>query len=76
MFYRLAYGNETGLAIVDIIQKVKLLVLSTTDIGNTGDPYQRALRSPKRQDDAKKENEDKARSPSIDQVSLSSFHSK
>ncbi|XP_053598535.1 syntaxin-binding protein 5 isoform X4 [Microplitis demolitor] len=64
----LAYGNETGLAIVDIIQKVKLLVLSTTDIGNTGDPYQRALRSPKRQDDAKKENEDKARSPSIDQI--------
>ncbi|XP_057339580.1 syntaxin-binding protein 5 isoform X10 [Microplitis mediator] len=64
----LAYGNETGLAIVDIIQKVKLLVLSTTDIGNTGDPYQRALRSPKRQDDAKKENEDKARSPSIDQM--------
>ncbi|XP_057339583.1 syntaxin-binding protein 5 isoform X13 [Microplitis mediator] len=66
----LAYGNETGLAIVDIIQKVKLLVLSTTDIGNTGDPYQRALRSPKRQDDAKKENEDKARSPSIDQVQI------
>ncbi|XP_057339578.1 syntaxin-binding protein 5 isoform X8 [Microplitis mediator] len=72
----LAYGNETGLAIVDIIQKVKLLVLSTTDIGNTGDPYQRALRSPKRQDDAKKENEDKARSPSIDQkqVSQSTFY--
>ncbi|XP_053598538.1 syntaxin-binding protein 5 isoform X7 [Microplitis demolitor] len=68
----LAYGNETGLAIVDIIQKVKLLVLSTTDIGNTGDPYQRALRSPKRQDDAKKENEDKARSPSIDQTEKTS----
>ncbi|XP_044594791.1 syntaxin-binding protein 5 isoform X7 [Cotesia glomerata] len=64
----LTYGNETGLAIVDIVQKVKLLVLSTADIGNTSDPCQRALRSPKRQDDSKKENDDKARSPSIDQI--------
>ncbi|XP_044594793.1 syntaxin-binding protein 5 isoform X9 [Cotesia glomerata] len=66
----LTYGNETGLAIVDIVQKVKLLVLSTADIGNTSDPCQRALRSPKRQDDSKKENDDKARSPSIDQVQI------
>ncbi|CAG5077456.1 Similar to Stxbp5: Syntaxin-binding protein 5 (Rattus norvegicus) [Cotesia congregata] len=65
----LSYGNETGLAIVDIVQKVKLLVISTADIGNnTSDPCQRALRSPKRQDDSKKENDDKARSPSIDQI--------
>ncbi|XP_034940267.1 syntaxin-binding protein 5 isoform X7 [Chelonus insularis] len=63
----LAYGNESGLVLVDIVQKVKLLVLSTSEIGSTGDPYQRTLRSPKRQDDAKKENDDKARSPSIDQ---------
>ncbi|XP_044594792.1 syntaxin-binding protein 5 isoform X8 [Cotesia glomerata] len=67
----LTYGNETGLAIVDIVQKVKLLVLSTADIGNTSDPCQRALRSPKRQDDSKKENDDKARSPSIDQTEKS-----
>ncbi|XP_034940224.1 syntaxin-binding protein 5 isoform X2 [Chelonus insularis] len=64
----LAYGNESGLVLVDIVQKVKLLVLSTSEIGSTGDPYQRTLRSPKRQDDAKKENDDKARSPSIDQI--------
>ncbi|XP_034940250.1 syntaxin-binding protein 5 isoform X5 [Chelonus insularis] len=64
----LAYGNESGLVLVDIVQKVKLLVLSTSEIGSTGDPYQRTLRSPKRQDDAKKENDDKARSPSIDQM--------
>ncbi|XP_034940277.1 syntaxin-binding protein 5 isoform X8 [Chelonus insularis] len=66
----LAYGNESGLVLVDIVQKVKLLVLSTSEIGSTGDPYQRTLRSPKRQDDAKKENDDKARSPSIDQVQI------
>lgn len=65
---RLTYGNESGLVIVDIVQKVKLVVMTTTDIGSAGDPYQRALRSPKRQDDGKKENDDKARSPSIDQV--------
>lgn len=54
--------------IIDIVQKVTLLVMSTSDLGTTADPYQRALRSPKKQDDAKRDNDDKARSPSIDQV--------
>ncbi|XP_024936080.1 syntaxin-binding protein 5 isoform X11 [Cephus cinctus] len=63
----LAYGSETGLAIVDIVQKVSLLVMSTADLCSNTDTYQRALRSPKRQDESKKENDDKARSPSIDQ---------
>ncbi|XP_011698608.1 PREDICTED: syntaxin-binding protein 5 isoform X2 [Wasmannia auropunctata] len=62
----LAYGNESGLVIVDIVQKISLIVLSTSDFGG-GDPYQRVLRSPKRQDELKRENEDKARSPSTDQ---------
>ncbi|XP_018345907.1 PREDICTED: syntaxin-binding protein 5 isoform X1 [Trachymyrmex septentrionalis] len=62
----LAYGNESGLVIVDIVQKISLVVLNTSDLGG-GDPYQRVLRSPKRQDELKRENEDKARSPSSDQ---------
>ncbi|XP_012528964.1 syntaxin-binding protein 5 isoform X9 [Monomorium pharaonis] len=63
----LAYGNESGLVIVDIVQKISLIVLNTSDLGS-GDPYQRVLRSPKRQDELKRENEDKARSPSTDQL--------
>ncbi|XP_011860242.1 PREDICTED: syntaxin-binding protein 5 isoform X7 [Vollenhovia emeryi] len=65
----LAYGNESGLVIVDIVQKISLIVLNTSDLGS-GDPYQRVLRSPKRQDELKRENEDKARSPSTDQLTL------
>jgi len=68
----LAYGNESGLVIVDIVQKISLVVLNTSDLGG-GDPYQRVLRSPKRQDELKRENEDKARSPSTDQVKCISF---
>ncbi|XP_043275948.1 syntaxin-binding protein 5 isoform X9 [Venturia canescens] len=64
----LAYGNESGLVIVDIVQKVTLLVMSSGDLGGSADPYQRALRSPKKQEDSKRENDDKARSPSIDQI--------
>ncbi|XP_054003624.1 syntaxin-binding protein 5 isoform X3 [Hylaeus anthracinus] len=64
----MAYGNESGLVIIDIVQKISLVVLNTADIGGSTDPCQRALRSPKRQDDSKRENEDKARSPSTDQT--------
>ncbi|XP_026830827.1 syntaxin-binding protein 5 isoform X8 [Ooceraea biroi] len=64
----LAYGNESGLVIIDIVQKISLIVLNTSDLGGS-DP-QRVLRSPKRQDDSKRENEDKARSPSTDQLTL------
>ncbi|XP_063973490.1 syntaxin-binding protein 5 isoform X5 [Diachasmimorpha longicaudata] len=64
----LTYGNASGLVVIDTVQKVILLVMNTWDLGNSGDPYQRALRSPKRQDDGKREGDDKARSPSIDQT--------
>ncbi|XP_043261441.1 syntaxin-binding protein 5 isoform X6 [Colletes gigas] len=67
----MAYGNESGLVVVDIVQKISLVVLNTSDIGGSADPCQRALRSPKRQDDLKRESEDKARSPSTDQVQIS-----
>ncbi|XP_076393160.1 syntaxin-binding protein tomosyn isoform X10 [Megachile rotundata] len=63
----MAYGNESGLVIVDIVQKISLMVLNTADIGGNMDPCQRVLRSPKRQDELKREYEDKARSPSTDQ---------
>ncbi|XP_033323298.1 syntaxin-binding protein tomosyn isoform X6 [Megalopta genalis] len=66
----MAYGNETGLVVIDIVQKISLVVLSTADIGGNLDPCQRVLRSPKRQDDLKRENEDKARSPSTDQPTM------
>lgn len=68
-YKRLAYGNDTGLVVVDIVQKVSLLVMCTSDLGGSSDP-QRTLRSPKRQEDAtaKRDADDKARSPSIDQV--------
>ncbi|XP_070166783.1 syntaxin-binding protein 5 isoform X10 [Polyergus mexicanus] len=66
----LAYGNESGLVIVDIVQKISLIVLNTSDLGGGSDPYQRVLRSPKRQDDLRRENEDKARSPSTDQLTM------
>ncbi|XP_076162107.1 syntaxin-binding protein tomosyn isoform X8 [Ptiloglossa arizonensis] len=66
----MAYGNESGLVIIDIVQKISLVVLNTADIGGSTDPCQRALRSPKRQDDLKRENEDKARSPSTDQLTM------
>ncbi|XP_043507465.1 syntaxin-binding protein 5 isoform X10 [Frieseomelitta varia] len=67
----MAYGNESGIVIIDIVQKISLIVLNTGDIGGNTDPCQRVLRSPKRQDELKRENEDKARSPSTDQVQIS-----
>ncbi|XP_031364725.1 syntaxin-binding protein 5 isoform X8 [Apis dorsata] len=67
----MAYGNESGIVIIDIVQKISLIVLNTSDIGGNVDLCQRVLRSPKRQDELKRENEDKARSPSTDQVQIS-----
>ncbi|XP_061936658.1 syntaxin-binding protein 5 isoform X7 [Apis cerana] len=64
----MAYGNESGIVIIDIVQKISLIVLNTGDIGGNVDLCQRVLRSPKRQDELKRENEDKARSPSTDQM--------
>ena len=41
------YGNDTGLAVVDILQKTCLLNLSIPDMYGSADPYQRTPRSPK-----------------------------
>jgi len=48
--YRLAYGNDAGLVIVDTVQKTCLMSLATPDLYGTSDPYQRAPKSPKRPD--------------------------
>ncbi|XP_015510009.1 syntaxin-binding protein 5 isoform X5 [Neodiprion lecontei] len=63
----MAYGTETGLVIVDIIQRALLLIVTTQDLYASMDPSQRSLRSPKRYDE-RRDNEDKARSPSVDQI--------
>ncbi|XP_039287890.1 syntaxin-binding protein 5-like [Nilaparvata lugens] len=65
----MAYGNESGLVIVDIIQKCHLLNIGTPDLYGSADPYQRVPKSPKRNAtyEAGSDN-DRCRSPSIDQV--------
>ncbi|XP_055371132.1 syntaxin-binding protein 5 isoform X6 [Condylostylus longicornis] len=62
----MAYGNEYGIAVVDIIQKVCLLNVASPDLYGAQDPYSRVPKSPKRSDNNKDE---QARSPSIDQDS-------
>uniref|UniRef100_A0A8D8D6M7 Syntaxin-binding protein 5 n=1 Tax=Culex pipiens TaxID=7175 RepID=A0A8D8D6M7_CULPI len=64
----MAYGNEYGLAVVDIVQKSCLVNLSTQEIYGSLDLYSRTPRSPKRLDSVQSK-EDHMRSPSIDQSS-------
>lgn len=61
----MAYGNEHGLVIVDIVQKICLLNVASPDLYGAQDPYSRTPRSPKRID----ARDEQTRSPSIDQVS-------
>lgn len=63
---RMAYGNESGLAIVDVVQKVCLFNVASPDLYGAQDPYSRTPRSPKRSEPYSREEQ---RSPSIDQVS-------
>lgn len=62
----MAYGNEYGLVIVDIVQKICLLNVASADLYGAQDPYSRSPRSPKQRSDTMT---DHGRSPSIDQVS-------
>lgn len=64
--HRMAYGNESGLVIVDIVQKVCLFNVASPDLYGAQDPYSRTPRSPKRSEPYSR---DEQRSPSIDQVS-------
>ncbi|KAK7794267.1 hypothetical protein R5R35_013601 [Gryllus longicercus] len=65
----MAYGNECGIVLVDIVQKVCLMNVGTPDLYGNADPYQRVPRSPKKnQGDNNRDNEDRCRSPSTDQI--------
>lgn len=74
----MAYGNEAGIVIIDIEQKVCLLNVGTPDLYGAQDPYSRAPRSPKKGNNAGGDtlpinadpSERQPRSPSIDQVCL------
>jgi hypothetical protein len=63
----MTYGTDFGIVIVDIIQKVCILNMSSPDLYGTADPYQRVPRSPKR-DNNSRELDERCRSPSTDQV--------
>lgn len=70
----MAYGNEAGIVIVDIEQKVCLLNVGSPDLYGAQDPYSRVPRSPKKNhaggESLPVEKDDRQlRSPSIDQVS-------
>ncbi|CAH0389310.1 unnamed protein product [Bemisia tabaci] len=69
----MAYGNENGIAVIDIVQKVCVLNVGTPDLYGACDPYMRVPRSPKCANpsscDFTSENE-RCRSPSNDQEQL------
>ncbi|XP_049821640.1 syntaxin-binding protein 5 isoform X6 [Aethina tumida] len=69
----MAYGNEAGIVIIDIEQRVCLLNVGSPDLYGAQDPYSRVPRSPKKgQTDAipigGDRDERQPRSPSIDQM--------
>ncbi|XP_076372767.1 syntaxin-binding protein 5-like isoform X6 [Tachypleus tridentatus] len=69
----MAYGNECGLVVVDIIQRTCLLNMGTPDLYGSSDPYQRVPRSPKRNpivstNDNGSLEQDRCRSPTSDQI--------
>lgn len=75
---RMAYGNEAGIVVVDIEQRVCLLNVGSPDLYGAQDPYSRVPRSPKKgQNPADllpvERDERQPRSPSIDQVSHNVF---
>jgi len=44
----MAYGNDSGLVLIDVIQKSVLLSMASADLYSSADPYTRLPRSPKR----------------------------
>uniref|UniRef100_A0A6P7F905 Syntaxin-binding protein 5-like n=1 Tax=Diabrotica virgifera virgifera TaxID=50390 RepID=A0A6P7F905_DIAVI len=71
----MAYGNEAGIVIIDIEQKVCLLNVGSPDLYGAQDPYSRVPRSPKKNQMPSEalpinpERDDRQpRSPSIDQI--------
>lgn len=73
----MTYGNEVGIVIVDIEQKVCLLNIGSPDLYGAQDPYSRVPRSPKKGQNLNEclpiytdKDERQPRSPSIDQVGI------
>ena len=67
----MAYGNDGGLVLVDVVQKSVLLSMASVDLYSSADPYTRLPRSPKRPTDSansKAEPDDSCRQISGDQV--------
>lgn len=65
----MAYGNEVGIVVIDIVQKCVVLNMGTPDLYGSADPYQRVPRSPKRGVQGEsKDIDERCRSPSNDQV--------
>ncbi|XP_047102201.1 syntaxin-binding protein 5 isoform X3 [Schistocerca piceifrons] len=66
----MAYGTETGIVIIDIVQKTCLLNMASPDLYGSADPYQRVPRSPKRNpgESNSREADERCRSPSTDQI--------
>ncbi|XP_076308635.1 syntaxin-binding protein 5-like [Tachypleus tridentatus] len=74
----MAYGNECGLVVVDLIQKTCLLNMGTPDLYGSADPYRRVARSPKRNNtvaatDIRSLEHDSCCSPSPDQTTPTSL---
>ncbi|XP_059142001.1 syntaxin-binding protein 5-like isoform X3 [Physella acuta] len=67
----LAFGNESGLAIVDYLQRTCLLNLGTPDLYGSMDPYQRAPRSPRSKKNTGEnlmQGSEDCKSPTVDQI--------
>ncbi|XP_065822290.1 syntaxin-binding protein 5 isoform X7 [Labrus bergylta] len=70
------FGNSSGLAVVDYLQKTLLLNMGTSDLYSPSDPYQRQPRSPRKQrqpsgalsdsNDGANPSEDRCKSPTSD----------
>lgn len=72
----MTYGNDAGIVIIDIEQKICLLNVGSPDLYGNQDPYSRVPRSPKKAYNVSEclsinidRDERQPRSPSIDQVS-------
>jgi hypothetical protein len=50
LFYRLIFGLENGLVVIDFLSQYILMNMTTGDLYGTMDPFQRATLSPKRRD--------------------------
>ncbi|XP_060919456.1 syntaxin-binding protein 5 isoform X3 [Labrus mixtus] len=80
------FGNSSGLAVVDYLQKTLLLNMGTSDLYSPSDPYQRQPRSPRKQrqpsgalsdsNDGANPSEDRCKSPTSAKMSrkISSSH--